>query len=152
MDKWEDTVMKDKQIVIAKQPNFAYMSCSDYSVWVEERDKRLAKAQAKDTWPIASKAGEDKGKQEGREEEYKRWVKFAMMAGICLDQPQQLKRIIPQIKGDAHKEGFDKVVEFLREHWTEYDTTEAPNWVRAVISGTQQDIENILGKSSSKRG
>ena len=63
--------------------------------------------------PEIFKAGEDKGKQEGQEEEYKRWIKFAGMAGIVLEQPQQLKRIIPQIKGNAREEGFDKVVEFV---------------------------------------
>lgn len=38
--------------------------------------------------------------------------------------------------------------EALRGHWTGYDTSEAPAWVKATLSGTQEDIENLLGKPS----
>jgi len=34
----------------------------------------------------------------------------------------------------------------LRQHWTEYNTTKAPGWVRVTLSGTQGDIERLLGE------
>jgi len=62
----EDTVMKDKQIAFAKHPNLAYIFCWNYSAWVEERDKRIARDQAEISFPL--------GKQEGRKEVVE-WIK-----------------------------------------------------------------------------
>ena len=41
---------------------------------------------------------------------------------------------------------IQEVQEQLRHHWVEYDTASAPKWVRVILSGTQQDIEALLGK------
>ena len=104
MDKWEDTIMKDKQIVITKQPNFAYISCSDYSVWVEERDKRIALAQAKTTWDIAFKAGEDKGYSKGFDKVVE-WIELNATDAIAVkdsDTSQEMTiRAIPEDKWQA---------------------------------------------------
>jgi len=51
-------------------------------------------------------------------------------------------QIITVIK-EAERE---RIKRELREHWTGYNTVEAPNWVTATLSGTQEDIEKLLGK------
>lgn len=71
----------------------------------------------------------EKGKQEGlatgyeqgQEEEYKKWIKYAGMAGIVLEQPHQLKRIIPLMKRHEQQEGIKLVVDFIGEEPFEHN-------------------------------
>lgn len=53
---WEDTVMTSEQRAEAIGRSVKFLN------W---QHQAIAQSQAKTTWPIAFKAGEDKGKQEG---------------------------------------------------------------------------------------
>ena len=53
-----------------------------------------------------------------------------------------------EVEEEIRRAVAEEIKKELREHWTEYNTTKAPDWVRATISGTQEDIERLLGISS----
>jgi len=73
---WEGTVMSREKLEdvsgnAAYRKNLPMMSAGQSYI------KRIAQAQAKDTWEIAFKAGEGKGKQEGKQlaiKEVKGWL------------------------------------------------------------------------------
>ena len=91
--------------------------------FIEDIANITANKQAENSFKVGIK----EGYEQGSEEEYKRWVKYAGMAGLALEQPQQLKRIIPQIKGHEHQAGIKEAVEwfgmpqFIQEVWGEDD-------------------------------
>lgn len=106
---WQDTVMNKEQVVSKLLELFTDAIAGKIPIDMspEEAIARGIRKEIEAQSEISFKAG--------REEEYKRWIKFGMMAGLLLSQPQQLKRIIPQIKGEEHKAGIREVVEFSND-------------------------------------
>lgn len=92
----------DKEIALAKHPNLAYASVSDYSVWVEEKDREIAQAQLE----VCEKEAEEK-------------ITKANQLGFQAGKDARVREIFEEIEASEYSWPIEDLLEVLKKKYLE---------------------------------